>query len=125
MRRRELRVYRGRHQVGVQGAVPFLARRRQPAVRVLARVVDQDVQPAEARQRGVDAALDLAVLSDVGLAEQGAPVQLLSERLARLSVAPDQHHVHAGRSQAARDIGAQALRAAGDDGGFAGQAGKA
>ncbi|MNV92527.1 hypothetical protein D3C71_1871390 [compost metagenome] len=105
--------------------MPFLARGRQAAVRVLAGVIDQDVQPAEARQRGVDRALDLTVLADVGLAEQRPPVQFLGNRLARLGVAPHQHHVDARRGQAARDIGAQALRAARHDGRLAGQAGKA
>ncbi|MNI65768.1 hypothetical protein D3C73_1212880 [compost metagenome] len=125
MRRGQLREDGGRHQVRVQRGVPFLARGGQPPVRVLAGVVHQDVQAAKARQRGVDAALDVRVVADVGFAIERAPVQFLLKRLAGLRVAPHQHHVGAGGGQAACDVGAQPLRAAGDDGGLAGQAGKA
>ena len=123
--RDELGEDRGRHQVGVQRRMPLLAAGSQALVGVLAGVVDQDVDPAEGRQRGLDAALDLRVLADVGLAIQRPFAQLIGQRLAGRGIAADQHHVGASRGQPARDIRAQPLRAAGDDGGLAGQAGKA
>ncbi|MNL84907.1 hypothetical protein D3C87_2130280 [compost metagenome] len=69
--------------------------------------------------------MDLRVAADVGFAIERASVKFLFQRLARLRVAPHQHHTSAGGGQATRDVGAQALRAAGDNGGLAGQAGKA
>ena len=68
--------------------MPLRAAGGQAAVVVLAGVVHQDIDPPEARQRGVQAVADLVVLADVGFVEQRPLADLVRQCLAGLGVAP-------------------------------------
>ena len=67
-----------------------------PGVGVGPGVVDQDVEPAEGIERGVDAGLRLRRVADVGGEPPHAVADLLGRRLAGVPLARSDHHLGPG-----------------------------
>ena len=90
-------------------------------------VVDRNAQAAEARLRGVEQRIDIALDGNIGRLRPNAigPVGrsepcALSLKLARIARA--QHHIGGLRQEMLSDRRAKALAGAGDDSGAAGEA---
>ena len=82
-----------------------------------ARIVDEDIDLAEGHQRGGGQLIDAGIARDIDVA--GLLVQLAGQRFGTFEIDIGDQDAGALFDELAHDAGAEARRAAGDDGGLA------